>query len=151
MSWSDKYRFVLGTSAGPIADYLSKLVMIAERYRNMYSHGAFGRDDATIYFHAPGIGVIPGNMTRVSQSPQFSLIPAADTDFERVCAVFDGWEADVADNLIRPAWKWICSGLDVPYDRVFRGEAARAVAEGRFDEFLDESAREWELHANMDY
>jgi hypothetical protein len=41
--------------------------------------------------------------------------------------------------------------LDVRYDRVFRDDVDRAVAEGRFDEFLDESAREWELHANMDY
>jgi hypothetical protein len=151
MSWSDKYRVVLGASGSLATDYLSKLMMIAERYRNTYGHGAFGKDDATIYFHAPGVGVIPGNMTRVSQSPQFSLIPAADNDFEKVCAVFDGWEADVADHLIKPAWSWICSGLDVRYDRVFRDDVDRAVAEGRFDEFLDESAREWELHANMDY
>ncbi|CDM77652.1 hypothetical protein [Mycobacterium marinum] len=151
MTWPDKYRYVLGTDAGPSTDYLSKLVMIAERYRNTYGHGAFGKDDATTYFHAPGVGAIPGNMTRVRESPQFSLVPAAEADFSKVCAVFDGWEVDIAGGDLWAAWDWIRSGLDVRYDRTFCTEVDLALSEERFDDLIEEWSLKWERHANMDY
>ncbi|UUO03610.1 hypothetical protein M4D79_11960 [Mycolicibacterium novocastrense] len=151
MSWADKYRYVLGGQAGPTADYFTKLTDIAERYRNTYSHGAFGKESATIYFHAPNVGAIPGNMTRVRQSPQFSLIPAAESDFAKVCAIFDGWEADIANGPMWPAWRWIQSGLDVRYDEEFCQDVKAALDSERFDEFIEVAAVRWERHANMEY
>ncbi|MGP4059008.1 hypothetical protein ACTWP6_30080 [Mycobacterium sp. 4D054] len=151
LSWADKYRYVLGDLTGIAGDYFSRLNTIAERYRNTYGHGAFGKDCATTYFHAPGVGAIPGNMTRVRHSPQFSLVPAAESDFTKVCAVFDGWEAEVADILMWPAWTWIQAGLDVRYDREFCSKVNAAFEAERFDQFVDEEAAQWEWHVNMEY
>jgi hypothetical protein len=156
MTWADKYARVLGTGgSGAAQEYFTRLVNIAERYRNTYGHGAFGKDAATIYFHVPDVGAIPCNMTEVStqvrKGPQYLLIPIGETDFTKVCEVFDGWEADIAAKLLWPAWTWIQAGLDVRYDAEFIQDVGTAIAEGQFPEFVERACSEWERHANMEY
>ena len=53
--------------------------------------------------------------------------------------------------LVQPLRHPPAVGLDVRYDGTFSDDVDRALTEGRFDDFLRQSAREWELHANMDY
>ncbi|MFE3222889.1 hypothetical protein [Nocardia sp. NPDC059228] len=152
-SWSDKYRYVFGThGSGPASDFFTRLSKIAERHRNTYAHGAFGKEDATIYFHVPGVGAIPGNMTAVKNSPQFAFFPTSDDDFAEVCSTFDEWERYLGSSLdFGTAWQWITSGLDVRYDGAFVDQVRAAIDDGELETLIYRTAMEWERHANMDY
>ena len=152
-SWSEKYRYVFNTQgSGSANDFFTRLIRIAERHRNTYAHGAFGKEDATIYFHVPGIGAIPGNMTAVKNSPQFSFFPNSDDDFAQVCSTFDDWEQYLESSLeFGFAWQWITSGLDVRYDNAFVVQVRSVVENGTFEALLDRTAMEWDRHVNMEY
>lgn len=152
-SWSDKYRYVFGAQgSGSANEFFTRLTRIAERHRNTYAHGAFGKEDATIYFHVPGVGAIPGNMTAVKNSPQFAFFPSDDNDFTAVCNTFDEWERHLESSLdFGAAWQWISSGLDVRYDSEFINVVRAAVDGGELENLIDKTAMEWERYTNMDY
>lgn len=151
--WSDKYRYVFGVQgSGSANDFFTRLTEIAERHRNTYAHGAFGKEDATIYFHVPGVGAIPGNMTAVKNSPQFAFFPNDDDDFAKLCHTFDEWEQYVESSReFGIAWQWITAGLDVRYDSDFVSKVRAVVENDELENFIYKTAMEWERHVNMDF
>lgn len=150
--WGDKFRYVFPVSGGgPANGIFSKLTSVAETYRNSYAHGAFGKEDATVYFHVAGVGAIPGNMTAVKDSPQYSFFPSDIEDFEAVCALFEECDYHLKTGATRYAWKWIHAGLDVQYDSAFAAEVQAAVDAGRFPNFVGRASIDADRRANMDW
>lgn len=150
--WGDKFRYVFSvSSSGPVNGLFSRLTSVAETYRNSYAHGAFGKEDATVHFHVAGVGAIPGNMTAVKDSPQYSFFPSDDEDFETVCALFDECDSHLESDATRYAWEWIRAGLDVRYDSAFVAEVQAEVGAGRFSNVVDRASMDADRRANMDY
>lgn len=150
--WGDKFRYVFAVSGdGSVNGLFSRLTSVAETYRNSYAHGAFGKEDATVHFHVPRVGAIPGNMTAVKDSPQYSFFPTGHEDFNTVCALFDECNSHLEADATRYAWEWISAGLDVRYDAAFVAEVQASVAARRFSNFIDRAAEDADRHANMDY
>jgi hypothetical protein len=142
--WGDKWVRVLGK--GPdAARYRQKLVEVVERWRNPYSHGGFEKGHgATIYLHTPGIGAVPIGVSRVRDSPLFSLLPTGESTVAEVFELLDDIDAWLEQRMPE-ALTWMRAGLDVPFDAEFR----RYVAQARRDDSLDVLVRDFAFQQDM--
>ena len=149
--WGEKFDLLLGVE-GDAARYRQRLTDVVERWRNPYSHGGFEKGhSATIYLHTPGVdAAVPVGLTRVRDSPLFSFLPASETDITQVFALFDEIDSWMESKLPE-ALKWINSGLDVRFDKVFRSLFAQAREENDFDGFLEYFEYQQAMIENMDY
>jgi hypothetical protein len=148
--WGDKFDRVLGKE-GDAARYRQRLTDVVERWRNPYSHGGFEKGHgATIYLHPPGVGAVPVGLTKVRNSPMFSLFPASETDINEVFELFDEIDRWLESELPE-AMRWIDSGLSVRFDEEFRSMFAAARRKNRFDGFLERFEYHQDMIDNMDY
>lgn len=149
--WGEKYDRLLGKEQEAVA-YRQRLTDVIERWRNPYSHGGFEKGHgATIYLHAPGVGsAVPVGLTRVRNSPLFSLIPASETDISDVFTLFDELDAWFKSRLPE-AMLWIESDLSVRFDEHFRSLVALARKEDDFSGLLRYFEYQQDMIDNMDY
>lgn len=149
--WGDKWDRILGQANGGIA-FRRRLTEVVERWRNPYSHGGFEKGHgATIWLHTPGVGAaVPVGLTRIRESPHFSLIAADETDIADVFFLFDEIEAWLS-RILPEATEWIASGLDVRYDDEFRSEIDLAKTKNVFTSFIEYNAHRQDTINNMDY
>ena len=149
--WGEKFDRVLGKDVEAVS-YRQRLFDVVERWRNPYSHGGFEKGHgATIYLHTPGVNAaVPVGLTRVRNSPLFSLIAARETDIAQVFSLFDDIDAWLVARLPE-ASAWINSGLDVRYDSAFRSLLAVARAEDDFSGLLHYFEHRQATIDNMDY
>lgn len=148
--WGDKFNRVLGHLRGS-SHYRTKLVAMVEHWRNTYSHGGFEKGHrATIYLQVPNVGTVPVGMTEVSESPQFSFMPATESTIEEVFQLFDEIDAWMEVELPE-AIQWIESGLDVRFDVEFRKLLRDARERDEFDELLKHFEYRQAIVDNMDY
>lgn len=69
--WDDKLQAVLGAGSQAHGRMIGRLRDIKERIRNPFAHGGTENDRGSIYCHIPGVGTIPGNMSRTKNSAHF--------------------------------------------------------------------------------
>jgi hypothetical protein len=149
--WGEKFDRLLGNK-GDAARYRCRLTDVVEKWRNPYSHGGFEKGHgATIYLHVPGVNAaVPVGLTRVRDSPLFSLIPARDTDLTQVFELFDQIDSWIKSELPE-AMQWIDLGLDVRFDEEFRSLIDQAREENTFERFLEAYDYRMDMIINMDY
>ena len=149
--WGDKWDRILGRK-GDAALYWGRLSEVVERWRNPYSHGGFEKGHgATIWLHTPGVNAaLPIGLTRVRESPVFSLSSDSESTIGEVFALFDEIDEWIVRQLPE-ATEWMKSGLDVRYDQDFRSVLAAARAEGDFEGFLRDHAYAHDQFVNMDF
>lgn len=151
--WRDKFKRIYDLAGDPEAHRLyGGLSDVAERYRNTFAHGAFGRQGGTLYFHVPGIGALPALLTRVAEAPHYQFPgfgeqPLDDSPFE----LFDKVDKWMREGPTREAFAFIESGLDLAFDAKTIGDLNKAIETGTFSEYLDAQAY-WDMIAtNMDW
>jgi hypothetical protein len=128
-----------------------RLTEVLETWRHPYSHGGFEKGNtATLFLHTPGVGALPIGMSRVRDSPQFSLFPAAEEHIEDVFALFDEID-EWLEQTIPFAMEWIRSGLPVRFDEDFRDSYKAAVEAGGFADFLNGHGYRHDNYQNMDF
>lgn len=149
--WGEKWNRILGKQ-GEAGRYWERLSNVVERWRNPYSHGGFEKGHgATIWLHTPGVNAaLPVGLTRVRESPVFSLLPVGEATISEVFALFDEFDTWMASRLPE-ATAWIESDLDVRYDETFRTALSEALAGGEFEEFLRASEYAHDRFVNMDF
>ena len=104
--------------------------------RNPYSHDGFEKGcGATIDLHTPRVAAVPVGLTRVRSSPQFSFLPASETDITEVYDLFDEIDSWLESELPE-AMRWIPPGLHAHFDEHLRSLLAMAREENDFDGFL---------------
>jgi hypothetical protein len=124
---------------------------IAERFRNTYSHGAFGsRGRAAMFVQVPDVGVVPVTLGQFGVRPEL-FVPAVKDDFDGICRVFDSCDQWLANGPLADGYRWALLGLDYRFDPEFRGQVFAALSEGRFEQFLDDTGAYVDRPMNMDF
>lgn len=101
--WGEKFDCVLGKEADA-GRYRKKLSEVVEHWRNPYSHGGFEKGhSATIYLHPPGVGAeVPIGLTRIRDSPLFSLVPATEAHINEAFQLFDSLDSWLKSEIPEP-------------------------------------------------
>jgi hypothetical protein len=149
--WGEKFDRLLGQT-DKARRFRESLMKVVERWRNPYSHGGFEKGHSgTIYLHAPGIGfAVPVGLSKVRDSPLFSLVPADETEISEVFKLLDQIDSWLESELPE-AMRWLRAGLDVPFDSRFRSDLVEAISRQEFNEFLEYSEYQQAMVDNMDY
>jgi hypothetical protein len=149
--WNEKMKRVVNLSDPEPARHFAALRDIAERFRNTYSHGAFGRGGrAAMAVQLPDVGAVPVTLGEFGVRPELLFIPAVKEDFDSICGVFDSCDTWLANGPLADGHRWVLAGLDFRFDARFRGATSSARSRGRFEEFLGDSADHVDALMNMD-
>jgi hypothetical protein len=151
--WDDKLRLVLGKDAVTHAKLVGEMRQLKERIRNPFAHGGVENDGGSIYFHVPGVGVIPGNMSRTRTSTHFKWIPVEAPDHDRACALFDSLDQVLQAGRLKRAARIVEAGVDAAWDRDSMAQYRRLnrQSEATLERWLKHWGETWTRHANMDY
>lgn len=149
--WKEKMGRAVDLGESGSARQFGALRDIAERFRNTYSHGAFGSGGkAAMSVHLPDIGAVPVTLGEFGVRPELLFVPAAKADFDDICCVFDSCDDWLANGPLADGHRWVLAGLDFRFDTRFRADASSARARGRFEEFISETANHVDAITNMD-
>lgn|SRR5487761_177865 len=150
--WSSKFKLVADLEDSETAKHFGALQDIAERYRNTYSHGAFGSGGkAAMIVRLPGVGDVPASLSEFGVSPEQWFIPAAQNDFVRTCEAFDSCDNWLATGPLAAGYQWVQAGLDFDFSPRLRAAAAQAIGQGNFDEFVSQAVAHDEALMNWDF
>lgn len=149
--WGTKWDRVLGEN-GDARQHRHRLTTVVETWRNPYAHGGFEKGHgATIWLHTPGIdAAIPVGMSRVRESPHFSLGAPRPSEITDVFTMFDEIDRWIRD-LLPDATRWFEAGLEVRFDQAFRDDLNEARQSGQFETFLDYHEHVQDQINNMDF
>jgi hypothetical protein len=149
-NWGEKFKRIFDVSIDRTANrrYLA-LKEVAEAYRNTYGHGGFDKKSSTVYFHIPGVGAVPGNLTAIRATPHFGFVPTSADDFGAICRLFDDTDTWLSSGPLANALTWITGGLDYRFDAKFREQLHEAGDD--FDGFMDYHSYLADQTANMDW
>lgn len=150
--WNEKLKKVVDMNASEPQLQYAALRDIAERFRNTYSHGAFGaQGKAAMFVHIPDVGAVPVTLGEFGVRPELHLVPAVKDDFDAICAVFDAFDRWLESGPIADGYRWVVSGLDYRFDADFRAEASAARRDGRFEQFVEETDYYVDRLLNMEF
>jgi len=124
---------------------------IAERFRNTYSHGAFGhKGEAAMFVQLPDVGAVPFTLGEFGVRTELLFVPAVKDDFDQICGVFDSCDDWLANGPLADGYRWVLEGLAFRFDAQFRADAAAARGQGRFEKFLTDTSEHVDDLMNMD-
>ena len=149
--WYEKMKEVVDITDPESKRRYDALRDIAERFRNTYSHGAFGRDgEAAMIVQLPSAGAVPVTLGEFGLRRELLFVPAVAEDFDQICGVFDSCDNWLANGPLADGYRWVQEGLSFRFDAQFRTDAADARNQGRFDEFLSAASVQMDAVMNMD-
>lgn len=150
--WSDKLRRVADLGDPDTARQFAALRDIAERFRNTYSHGAFGSGGkAAMFIRLPGMGEVPATLGEFGVRPELWFIPATQEDFVQICEVFDSCDDWMVNGPLTVGHQWVKAGLDFDFAPRFRAAASEARAQGRFGEFIEHATARYDALMNWEF
>ena len=149
--WGDQMKKAVRLNDPEPARQFAALRDTAERFRNPYSHGAFGHEGrAATFVQLPDVGVVPFTLGEFGVRPELLFVPAVKDDFDGICSVFDSCDDWLANGPLAEGYRWVLEGLDFPFDEQFRADAAAARGQGRFEKFLSDTSEYVDALMNMD-
>jgi hypothetical protein len=114
--WNEKMKRVVSVNDPEAARQYAALRDIAERFRNTYSHGAFGRaGTASMSVYLPDVGEVPVSLGEFGVRPELLFVPAIKEDFDYICGVFDSCNDWLTNGLLADGYRWVLVGLDFPF------------------------------------
>lgn len=108
----------------------AKLKVVAETWRNPYSHGGFDKLHKGIGFHIADLGVLPIGLSSITNTPEFHLFPEKDQGFDDLCKAFDEIDEFLLKGPLWASMQWVMAGLDVPLDKESLTDFKRAITGG---------------------
>jgi hypothetical protein len=133
-SWADKWRYVV-PNGDAAATAFDRLKVAAEEFRNLDSHGGFGKKERSLLIHTP-LGAMPARLMEGADAIRATIIPEAPAGFPQACAVFDATDEFLRTGPLAAAMAWIEGGLQVPFHSEHRQTLKEAMAEA--DEAFEE-------------
>jgi hypothetical protein len=154
MNWDERLREIADFDSDPRRGILlGKLRDVKASIRNPLSHGGIENDGGAFYFHMPRVGAVPANLSRYKGRLRPSFFPIADSTHAETCALFDDFDATLAQDDLALPDQFVRWGIDPQFDADSLALYLNAIeqGEGAVDALIDRLGREWERHANMDY
>jgi hypothetical protein len=149
--WYKKMKRVVNITDPEPKRQFDALHDIAERFRNTYSHGAFGHDGrAAMSVHLPDVGAVPVTLGEFGVRPELLFVPAVKDGFDDICSVFDSCDDWLANGPLADGHRWVLAGLDFRFDAQFRADVSSARGQGRYETFLSDTAEYVDALMNMD-
>ncbi|HEX3958319.1 MAG TPA: hypothetical protein VHZ03_17110 [Trebonia sp.] len=149
--WYKKMKRVVNITDPEPKRQFDALHDIAERFRNTYSHGAFGHDGrAAMSVHLPDVGAVPVALGAFGVRPELLFVPAVKDGFDEICRVFDSCDDWLANGPLADGHRWVLAGLDFRFDAQFRADVSSARSQGRYETFLSDTAEYVDDLMNMD-
>ncbi|MBI3429559.1 MAG: hypothetical protein HY050_05810 [Actinobacteria bacterium] len=99
-----------------------EVFQIAEKYRNLFSHGGVAKGGRSLYVSIRGIGIITNPMFKRNGDPSLPFIeflPENPTVDSKVFPFFDQLEQWLTKSSAKFGMKFIEEGLDIPHSRKF--------------------------------
>ncbi|MEU5454396.1 hypothetical protein AB0H48_06305 [Streptomyces globisporus] len=130
-----------------------KLKIVAETWRNPYSHGGFDKLRKAIGFHVEGVGVLPMGLSSIASTQDFHLFPEKDQGFDELCRTFDEIDDFLTNGPLWASMQWVTAGLDVPLDKESLVEFRRAAEKGatEMSSNIDHTSHLVDQAMNMDW
>lgn len=153
-TWDERLRDVADFDADLARGHLlGRLRDVKSTIRNPLAHGGVENDGGAFYFHMPGIGAIPANLSRYRGRLRMSFFPIADTNHTDICAIFDEVDALLEQGSLKLPNEFVRWGIDPRFDSGSIGRYAEALAGGAdaVDALVAALSREWERHANFEH
>ncbi|RYD89191.1 MAG: hypothetical protein EOP61_32140 [Sphingomonadales bacterium] len=151
--WGDKLkRFVDVAKARDARETYARLVRVKERIRNPFAHGGMENDRGALFFHVPGVGAMPANLTRFRDSVRFKFIPVEADDHAGACEVFDAMDALLSSGDLTGPDRLLEAGIDPQFDPDSLEDYRTAIGDAAaLQQFLERWAHDYDRHVNMDY
>lgn len=150
-NWTKKARAILDLSDPKTKKLYDRLLDIREEWRNPLAHGGFLSGGGSLYFHLPRVGALPARLRRTPAGVKFGFNLHSES-FSEIVKFFDCVDDFLREGPLYFPMKWAESGLDVAFDDASRATYKTAMdSEERFNDFLQWSQYQWEIHANMDF
>ncbi len=153
--WSEKFKEIFDIKNDNRAKYFyDQLEEIKEHYRNYYAHGEFEKSGASLYFHVPGLGAIPAQLSNIRNKPHFNFFPVEETNLTHICKVIDQFnEWLVSDHsYVKFIVKYARSGLDLSCAPKNIQKINNSMkSEKEFENLLEHYCHLTDMHDNMDY
>ena len=151
--WSEKFKKVFDVVGDQDAKRVyDRLRGVAERYRNTYAHGGFGKQRGTLFVHFPGGPPIPASLSESRNQLRTSFFPVAEPDIAEITAVLDETDSWLRSGPARFGMKYVESGLDIAYDSESVATArAMTTSNKTFDLYLEGLSYSVDRQTNMDW
>jgi len=152
--WDDRlvalFEGELDDRAGAL---LGELRNVKASIRNPLAHGGVENDGGAFYFHLPGVGAIPANLSRYRGRLRMSFVPIPASAHAETCALFDAVDELLSKGPFQLANEFVRWGIDPQFDAETVAAYGGAIAEGAdaVEALVERLSREWERHTNMDY
>lgn len=142
-----------GSMDAAAGDLLGRLREVKTTIRNPLAHGGVENDGGAFYFHLPGIGAVPANLSRYRGKLRLSFAPISASTHEETCALFDMVDLLLESGPFQLANEFVRWGIDPQFDAESVAEYGRAITEGpdAVEALIEQLSHDWERHANMDY
>jgi hypothetical protein len=153
-SWDARWREVANFDADPASGrLLGRLRDVKATIRNPLAHGGVENDGGAFYFHMPGIGAIPANLSRYQGRLRTSFFPISDTTHTQICALFDEVDTLLGQGPLELPNEFVQAGVDPQFDSKSIKRYAKALAGGAeaVEALVDRLSHEWERHVNYEY
>ncbi len=151
-TWRDKMRDLVDLDDRSAKRCYDSLIQLVEEVRNPAAHGGFDHVRSLIYFHIPGLGAVPVQMSRAGYPNHFLFTPEPEDPGFSPWAVLDAVDRWLEQGQLRFAYRYALSGLDTSFDPSFRREIRAATKDDEeFGHFLDGVTRFVDDATNMDW
>ena len=151
--WSEKFKKVFDIVDDHDAKRIyDRLRDIAERYRNTYAHGGFGKQRGALYVHFPDGPPIPASLSDSRNQLRTSLFPVADPDISEILAVLDETDAWLRSGSGALGMRYVETGINVAYDAKSVSETTKMMTDAAgFDAYLKGLSHSIDRATNMDW
>jgi hypothetical protein len=132
---------------------LGELRDVKATIRNPLAHGGVENDGGAFYFHLPGVGAIPANLSRYRGRLRMSFVPIPASTHAQTCALFDAVDEILSTGRFQLANEFVRWGIDPQFDGESIASYGNAIAAGAdaVEALVERLSHEWERHTNMDY
>jgi len=151
--WDEKLKDVLATSSTTHAALIGRLRDLKERIRNPFAHGGVENDGGSIFCILPGVGPIPGNMSRTRNGAHFKWIPVDTEDHQASCLLFDELDEVLAKGRLSKASLMAGGGVDPAWNEDAFKNYRKLMRSSRSNvrHYIEHWNDEQDRHDNMDY
>ena len=151
-TWDAKLLQVMDIAVPANKKLYDALKALKERQRNVFAHGDFEKQGASLYFHVPEMCAVPVALSAHSRSAVFGFHDVHIDSFQEICEIFDKVDDCLKNTSCYYGWAFAESGLDVSFGKKSRADYAAAMADqNTFNAYLDRMSYYADQAANMDF
>jgi hypothetical protein len=151
--WDAKFAaaFDLATdiSAKRARDILGR---VKKDHRNPISHGGFDKKGTAFHFHVSGIAPVPAILSEYEVSIEKYVTDITRDQFQAVCGDLDECDRLLKATSLGFGLRYAEFGMSISFSAASREQYKRAAERPElFDEFLEASQTQADMHLNMDF